>query len=81
VYSFDITGWGWIHLILGVLVALAGIGIVQGQTWAAVVGITLASLSLLVNFAFIPYYPVWSILIIALDVIVIWALVTYRRAA
>jgi hypothetical protein len=81
VYSFDLTGWGWIHLILGVLVALAGIGVVQGQTWAAVVGITLASLSLLVNFAFIPYYPVWSILIIALDVIVIWALVTYRREA
>jgi hypothetical protein len=81
VYSLDLTGWGWIHLILGVLVALAGIGVVQGQTWAAVVGITLASLSLLVNFAFIPYYPVWSILIIALDVIVIWALATYRHAA
>ena len=81
VYAFDITGWGWIHLILGVLVALAGIGVVQGQTWAAVVGITLASLSLLVNFAFIPYYPVWSILIIALDVLVIWALATYRREA
>jgi hypothetical protein len=79
VYSFDITGWGWIHLVLGVLVALAGIGVVQGATWGVVVGIVLASLSALVNFAFIPYYPVWSVLIIALDVVVIWGLATYRR--
>ena len=81
VYSFDITGWGWIHLILGAVVAAAGVGVVRGATWAVVVGITLASLSALVNFAFIPYYPVWSILIIALDVAIIWALATYRREA
>jgi hypothetical protein len=79
VYSFDITGWGWIHLILGALVAVAGVGVVQGATWGVVAGIVLASLSALVNFAFIPYYPIWSILIIALDVVIIWALATYRR--
>jgi hypothetical protein len=79
VYSFDITGWGWIHLVLGVLVALAGISVVQGTTWGVVAGIVLASLSALVNFAFIPYYPIWSILIIALDVVIIWALAIYRR--
>lgn len=79
VYSFDLTSWGWVHLILGALVAVAGVGVVQGATWARVVGITLASLSLLINFVFIPYYPIWSILIIALDVIVIWALATYTR--
>jgi hypothetical protein len=81
VYSFDITGWGWIHLGLGVLLVAAGVGVVQGATWAVVAGIVLASLSALVNFAFIPYYPVWSIMIIALDVVVIWALATYRREA
>src|SRR5688572_19390329 len=81
VYSFDITGWGWIHLILGVLVAVAGVGVVQGATWGVVFGIALASLSALANFAFIPYYPIWSIMIIALDVVIIWALVTYRREA
>jgi hypothetical protein len=79
VYGFDITGWGWIHLVLGVLVVLAGISVVQGATWGVVTGIVLASLSALVNFAFIPYYPIWSILIIALDVVIIWALATYRR--
>jgi len=81
VYGFDLTGWGWIHLILGAVVAAAGVGVVRGATWAVVVGITLASLSALVNFAFIPYYPIWSILIIALDVAIIWALATYRREA
>jgi hypothetical protein len=81
VYSFDITSWGWIHLILGVALALAGVGVLQGTTWARVVGMAVASLSLLANFAFIPYYPVWSILIIVLDVVVIWAIATYRREA
>jgi hypothetical protein len=81
VYSFDLTGWGWAHLVLGALVALAGVGVLQGATWARFVGIAVAVLSLLANFAFIPYYPVWSILIIAVDVIVIWALATYRPEA
>jgi hypothetical protein len=80
-YSFDLTGWGWIHLILGVLVAVAGVGVVQGAIWGRVVGIVLASLSLVANFVFLPHYPLWSILIIALDVIIIWALATYRREA
>ena len=80
-YEFDITGWGWVHLILGVLVGGAGIGIIQGATWGRVVGIAVAGLSLLANFLFIPHYPVWSILIIALDVLIIWALVTYPSRA
>ena len=77
VYEFDLTAWGWVHLILGVLVGGAGVGIIQGATWGRVVGIVVAGLSVLVNFPFIPHYPVWSILIIALDVLIIWALVTY----
>ena len=81
VYEFDITAWGWIHLILGILVGGAGIGILQGATWGRVVGIAVAGLSILANFLFIPHYPVWSILIIALDVLIIWALVTYPGRA
>jgi len=80
-YEFDITGWGWVHLILGILVGGAGIGIIQGATWGRVVGIAVAGLSLLANFLFIPHYPVWSILIIALDVLIIWALVTFPSRA
>jgi hypothetical protein len=78
-FQFDATTWGWIHLILGVLVGLAGLGLLVGQTWARVFGIVLAVLSALSNFLFIPYYPFWSILVIGLDVLVIWALAAHGR--
>jgi hypothetical protein len=81
VYSFDVTTWGWIHLIVGIVVAVAGVAVLAGQTWGRVVGVALAVVSMLVNFMFIPYYPVWSLLIIALDVFVIWALCTSPREA
>jgi hypothetical protein len=74
-FDLDVTAWGWIHLIIGVIVALAGIAVYGGATWARAVGIVLAILSAVANFFFIPYYPVWSVLIIALDIAVIWALV------
>jgi hypothetical protein len=79
--TVDVTTWGWIHLILGVVVVLAGCAVFTASTWARVVGITIAVLSGIANFMFIPYYPVWSLLIIALDVFVIWALATYSREA
>jgi hypothetical protein len=78
-FEFDATTWGWIHLLLGVLVALAGWGLLSGRTWARVVAITLAVLSAIANFLFIPYYPFWSLLIIALNIFVIWALVAHGR--
>jgi hypothetical protein len=76
-YEIDITAWGWIHLILGVVVAFAGISVYTGQAWARTAGVVLAILSAVANFFFIPYYPVWSVLIIALDIAVIWALTVY----
>jgi len=78
-FEFDATAWGWIHLLLGLLVAFAGFGVLSGQTWARVVGITLAALSATANFFFIPYYPFWAMLIIAVDVLVIWALAAHGR--
>jgi hypothetical protein len=80
-FAFDLTTWGWIQVVIGLVVLAAGIGIVTGQLWARVVGITIAVLSMLANFAFVPYYPVWSLLIIALNVFVIWALCVYDRDA
>jgi len=77
-YEIDVTGWGWIHLILGIVVALAGFYVLTGRLWARIIGITMALFSAIANFFFIPYYPVWSVLIIALDVFVILALATYR---
>jgi hypothetical protein len=78
-FQFDATTWGWIHLVLGLLVAFAGWGLLSGQTWARVVGITLAALSATANFLFLPYYPFWSLLIIAVDIFVIWALTAHGR--
>jgi hypothetical protein len=78
-FEFDATTWGWIHLLVGVVVGLAGLGLLAGQTWARVVGIVLAVLSAIANFLFIPYYPFWSLLIIAVDVFVIWALAVHGR--
>jgi hypothetical protein len=80
-YEIDVTGWGWIHLIIGIIIIAAGFGVFSGAAWARAVGITLALLSAVANFFFIPYYPVWAVLIIALDVIVIWALASYGRDA
>lgn len=74
IYEFNIGTWGWIHLILGIIMVVAGIFLFQGATWARAVGIVLAVLSAISNFFFLPYYPLWSIVVIALDVFVIWAL-------
>lgn len=78
-FAFDLTTWGWIQLVVGVVVLIAGIGVVRGQLWGRLVGMTLAAVSMLANFAFIPYYPLWSLSIIALNVFVIWALCVYNR--
>jgi hypothetical protein len=76
-FQFDATTWGWIHLLLGLLVAFAGYGLLSGRTWARLLAITLAALSATANFLFIPYYPFWSLLLIALDIFVIWAITAH----
>jgi hypothetical protein len=81
IFTFDLTTWGWIHIVLGIIVLAAGFGVITGQLWGRVVGITIAVLTMLANFAFIPYYPIWSLLIIGLSVFVIWALCVYNRDA
>jgi hypothetical protein len=75
-YTFDLdtSAWGWVHLLLGLLLVFTAWGLFIGAGWAVVVGIFLAGLSALANFFFIPYYPFWAILVIALDVWVIWSL-------
>ncbi len=77
-YEFDTTTWGWIHLGIGALAVVAGFFLFTGATWAKVVAIALAVVSAIANFFFLPYYPIWSLLLIALDVFVIWAIATAR---
>jgi hypothetical protein len=78
-YKFDLTAWGWVHLILGVIALATGIGIVLSQTWGYVVGIAVAVLGAVTSFAFLPYEPLWSLVIVAFNVFVIWGLCTRLR--
>jgi hypothetical protein len=78
-YNTSVSGWGWTHLIFGIVVFLAGACLFLDMLWARVAGVILASVSLLLNLVYIPYFPVWSIIVIALDAFVIWALLTPRR--
>ena len=77
-YDVDTTAWGWIHLGIGIVVALAGFYLFTGATAAKIIGIALLSLSAIANFFFLPYYPLWSLLIIGLDIFAIWAIASVR---
>ncbi|HEX6499354.1 MAG TPA: hypothetical protein VF054_10025 [Micromonosporaceae bacterium] len=77
--NVDFTVWGWVHMAIGALAVITGFGLFVAQTWARVVGVILAGVSAIVNMAFIPAYPFWSLAVIALDVVVIYALVAHGR--
>jgi hypothetical protein len=76
-YALDSTAWGWIHMLLGAIGVVTGAFILRGAMWARSVGILLASLSAVANFLWLPYYPLWAVIVIALAVAVIWALAVY----
>lgn len=77
VLVFDLTTWGWLHLVIGVLVALTGAALLTGTTWARVVTVVLAILNAIAQLAFAAVYPVWSLIVIGLCVTVIWAVVVH----
>jgi hypothetical protein len=77
VFQFDRTTWGWIHLIGGIVIFLAGIGLFSGAAWARTIGVILAFISALLGFAWLPYYPIWGIIIVVIAVSVIWALTVH----
>ena len=79
IFQFDISTWGWIHLILGIVILAAGCGLFLGAVWARIVGVILAVVAGLLAFAWLPYYPIWAILFIAISVAVIWALTVHGR--
>lgn len=79
VFEFDVTAWGWIHLILGIVILAAGFGLFTAQVWARTVGVILGVVSALVAFAWMPYYPIWGIIFVAISVAVIWALTAHGR--
>lgn len=79
VFQFDVTTWGWVHLILGVIMVAAGVMLYSGSVFARTVGVIFALVSALAMFMWLPWYPIWAISIIVLDVFVIWALTAHGR--
>jgi len=79
VFKFDVTTWGWIHLIGGIIVGLAGIALFQGSTWARTVAVVVAGLSIIASFLWMPYYPIWSLVVVTFDLFVIWAVTAHGR--
>ena len=74
---FDYSTWGWVHLIMGIVIFAAGVALMNGAAWARMVGILLAGISLFANMAFLSAFPLWSILMIVVDVLVIYALTVH----
>jgi hypothetical protein len=79
VFQFDLTGWGWVHLALGALAVVVSLGLFKASTWARVLGVAVAGLVIIANFLSLPYYPVWSVIMIAVSGFIIWALCVVQR--
>lgn len=79
VFEFDLTSWGWIHLALGVLAMIVSAGLLKMAVWARVIGVAIAGLVIIANFLSLPYYPVWSVVMIAISGFIIWALCVVQR--
>ena len=79
IFKFDLTSWGWIHLVLGVIAVAVSFGLFGPATWARVAGVAIAGLVIIANFLSLPYYPVWSVVMIALSGFIIWALCVVKR--
>jgi len=81
VVAFDFTTWGWIHLCLGIIVLVAGFAVLSGQLWARLVGVFVATLSAVSQIAFITAFPLWSVVIIGIDVLIIYGLLVHGEEA
>lgn len=74
VFEFSLTGWGWVHLILGIVLVLAGCAVFSGALWARFFGVAVAGLGAIANFLWLPYYPLWAMVLIAINIFAVWAL-------
>jgi len=81
VVNVNYTGWGWAHLVIGAAAIAAGIGVMTAQMWARVLGVVVAAVSAVVNLVFLPAYPFWAMVVIAFDLLIIYALIAHGREA
>jgi hypothetical protein len=78
-FQFDVTTWGWVHILIGLIAAATGVALLYGAFWARILGVVVAVVSVIANFLWLPYYPVWALIIIVFDVFVVWALIANGR--
>ncbi len=78
-FEIDTTVWGWVHLVIGVVGVAVGVAIAASQPWAFFAGMFVLVLSLIVQFTYLPHYPLWALVVIAIDVAVMWALCARLR--
>ncbi|MER5598605.1 hypothetical protein [Streptomyces sp. NPDC002265] len=76
-YRFDLTTWGWIHVVVGVALLVAGLGVLMNQSWGRGAGVAVAGVSLVTQFMFVPYYPLWAMLVMVLDLLIMFALARF----
>ncbi|WP_406491077.1 hypothetical protein [Streptomyces sp. NBC_01604] len=74
VFEFSLAGWGWVHLVLGVVIVLAGGAVLSGALWARFFGVAVAGLGAIANFLWVPHYPLWALTLVAVNIFVVWAL-------
>jgi hypothetical protein len=77
--TFNYTAWGWIHLILGILLIVVGIFLLRGAGWARVLAVIIVGIHMIAQFGFISSFPVWGIIMIALDALILYALLVHGR--
>lgn len=73
----DLTGWGWVHLLLGALLVAVAVALFMGATWASYTAIVILIINMVTQVMFMPFYPFWSLLVIGLDLMVLWAIFTH----
>ncbi|GAA1911633.1 hypothetical protein GCM10009837_40210 [Streptomyces durmitorensis] len=78
-FEFDLTAWGWIHLLIGTVAVIISFGLLVAAKWARILGVIIASLMIIANFLSLPYHPVWSITLIAMNGFIIWALCVVKK--
>ena len=79
IITADYTVWGWVHLLGGVIIIAAGVAVFTGQVWARSIGVLMAVISAVINIAFLSAYPIWSTIMITVDVLVIFAIIVHGR--
>lgn len=79
--ALSATTWGWVHLLLGVVVGMAGLAVIIGQLWGRLIGILLVAVTMVACFASLSHHPAWSVVGIALGVVTLWALCVFDEAA